>query len=74
MDIVVYLALGVLGAVFIFSLFVLLLMCHRRYEYNRLLVTQSLRFSKLKHDHDRLEDVVQLGPHICEKLTFGGIN
>ncbi len=66
MDIVVYLALAVLAAVFLFSLFVLLLMCHRRYEYNRLLVAQSLRFSKLKHDHDRPEDAAHLAPHIGE--------
>uniref|UniRef100_A0A915DEQ2 Transmembrane protein 98 n=1 Tax=Ditylenchus dipsaci TaxID=166011 RepID=A0A915DEQ2_9BILA len=67
MDIVVYLALAVLAAVFLFSLFILIVMCHRKYEYNRLLVAQSLRFSKLRQDN--LEDIIQLGPHISQKLS-----
>lgn len=67
MDIVVYLALAVLAAVFLFSLFILIVMCHRRYEYNRLLMVYSLRFSKLRQDN--LDDVIQLGPHICKPLS-----
>lgn len=49
MDVVVYLALAVLLAVFCISFAILVIMCRRRYEYNRLLVSHSLRFSKLKH-------------------------
>lgn len=67
MDIVVYLALAVLAAVFLFSLFILIVMCHRRYEYNRLLMVHSLKFSKLQHDN--LDDVLQLGPHISQQLS-----
>lgn len=68
MDIVVYLALAVLAAVFLFSLFILIVMCHRKHEYNRLFMAQSLRFSKLQQDN--LEDVIQLGPHICKFCSF----
>lgn len=68
MDIVVYLALAVLAAVFLFSLFILVVMCRSRgylfNRYNRLSMAQSLRFSKLKQDN--LDDIIQLGPHICK--------
>ncbi|KAI1730822.1 transmembrane protein 98 [Ditylenchus destructor] len=66
MDIVVYLALAVLLAVFLFSLFILIVMCHRKYEYNRLLMAHSLRFSKLRQES---LDIIQLGPHISQKLS-----
>ena len=64
MDIAVILALTVLGCVFVFSFILLVVMCRRRYEYNRLLVDQSLRFSKLRQDN--VDDIIQLSPHICE--------
>lgn len=64
MDIAVILALTVLGCVFVFSFVLLVVMCRRRYEYNRLLVDQSLRFSKLRQDN--VDDIIQLSPHICK--------
>ncbi|KAI6182603.1 Transmembrane protein 98 [Aphelenchoides bicaudatus] len=67
MDVVVYLALAVLFAVFCISFGVLVVMCRRRYEYNRLLVSHSLRFSKLKHDE--MDSVVQLSPHMAQTLN-----
>uniref|UniRef100_A0A914GQF6 Transmembrane protein 98 n=1 Tax=Globodera rostochiensis TaxID=31243 RepID=A0A914GQF6_GLORO len=66
MDIVVYLALVVLGAVFLFSLFILIIICRRKHEYNRILFSQSLRFSKLRQEN--MEDIEQLGPHISRAL------
>ena len=68
MDFVVYLAIIVLGAVFIVSLIILIIMCRRKYEYNRLLVDQSLRFSKLRHEN--VDDIIQLSPHICKFLFY----
>jgi hypothetical protein len=62
MDVVVYLALAVLLAVFCISLGILIIMCRRRYAYNRLLVSHSLRFSKLKHDE--MDSIGQLSPHM----------
>lgn len=41
-------------------------MCRRRYEYNRLLVSHSLRFSKLKHD--QMDNVTDLSPHMGKHL------
>jgi hypothetical protein len=67
MDIVVYLAIAVLGVVFIISLLILIIMCRRKYEYNRLLVNQSLRFSKLRHEN--VDDIIQLSPHISNALN-----
>lgn len=69
MDVVVYLALAVLGAVFLFSLFILIVMCRRRYDYGRLLEAQSLRFSKLQSQN--CDDIVELGPHICKFIGKG---
>lgn len=66
MDVVVYLALAVLGAVFLFSLLILIVMCRRRYDYGRFLEAQSLRFSKLQSQN--CDDVVELGPHISHAL------
>lgn len=76
MDAVVYIALVVLAIVFLFSLFVLIVMFKRRYEYNRMLSVYSLRFTKLTNTDDihnegesgnGMDDVVQqLGPHICK--------
>ncbi|KAI6241199.1 Transmembrane protein 98 [Aphelenchoides fujianensis] len=60
MDVVVYLALTVLLVVFCVSLIVLIHLCRRKYEFNRL-VSHPLRFSKLKHED---LDFVQLSPHI----------
>lgn len=68
MDVVVYLALAVLGAVFLFSLLILIVMCRRRYDYGRFLEAQSLRFSKLQSQN--CDDVVELGPHICKCLLL----
>lgn len=63
MDIVVYLALFVLGAVFLFSLFILIVMCKRRAlaspQYFR---SSSLRFSKLRNAN--MESIMQLSPLI----------
>jgi|UniRef100_A0AC35FYA3 hypothetical protein len=67
MDFVVYLAIAVLCVVFIISLLILIFMCRRKYEYNRLLVNQSLRFSKLRHDN--VDDIIQLSPHISNALN-----
>jgi hypothetical protein len=67
MDIVVYLAIAVLGVVFFISLLILIIMCRRKYEYNRLLVNQSLRFSKLRHEN--VDDIIQLSPHISNALN-----
>lgn len=67
MDIAVILALTVLGCVFVFSFILLVIMCRRRYEYNRLLVDQSLRFSKLRQDN--VDDIIQLSPHISQALN-----
>lgn len=66
MDVVVYLALAVLCAVFVISLCLLVVMCRRRLQYNRLINSQALRFSKLKRDN--MDDFVQLSPYLCEFL------
>uniref|UniRef100_A0A9J2P0R4 Transmembrane protein 98 n=2 Tax=Ascaris TaxID=6251 RepID=A0A9J2P0R4_ASCLU len=67
MDIVVYLALFVLGAVFLFSLFILIVMCKRRAlaspQYFR---SSSLRFSKLRNAN--MESIMQLSPLIAQVL------
>ncbi|CAD5210457.1 unnamed protein product [Bursaphelenchus xylophilus] len=67
MDVVVYLALAVLCAVFIISLVLLVVMCRRRYEYNRLLTAHSLRFSKLKREN--MDDFVELSPYLSQALS-----
>lgn len=67
MDIVVGLALAVLIAVFLFSLFMIIVTCHRKKQYNRLIESQTLRFSKLREAN--LDDIVLLGPHICMFLN-----
>ncbi|CAD5207146.1 unnamed protein product [Bursaphelenchus okinawaensis] len=54
MDVVVYLALAVLVAVFIISLVLLVVMCRRR-------------FSKLKRDN--MDDFVQLSPYLSQALS-----
>jgi hypothetical protein len=67
MELVVTLALVVLVAVFLFSLWMLVVTCQRRRRYNRLIESQSqqqLRFSKLRQEN--LDDIGQLGPHICK--------
>ncbi|KAI6178379.1 Protein K10C3.4, isoform a [Aphelenchoides besseyi] len=66
MDVVVYLALAVLFVVFCVSLIVLIHLCRRKFEYNRLLVDQTLRFSKLKHED---MEIGQLSPHISQQLN-----
>jgi hypothetical protein len=58
----VYLALAVLFAVFCISFAILVIMCRRRYEYNRLLISHSARFSKLKHNE--MDSVEHLSPHM----------
>uniref|UniRef100_A0A914R2X3 Transmembrane protein n=1 Tax=Parascaris equorum TaxID=6256 RepID=A0A914R2X3_PAREQ len=72
MDIVVYLALFVLGAVFLFSLFILIVMCKRRAlaspQYFR---SSALRFSKLRNWFYRLFDFCLCAAiHLCEKLVM----
>ena len=69
MELVVTLALVVLVAVFLFSLWMLVVTCQRRRRYNRLIESQSqqqLRFSKLRQEN--LDDIGQLGPHISQTL------
>ncbi|VDK48239.1 unnamed protein product [Gongylonema pulchrum] len=63
MEIVVYLALFVLAAVFFFSLFILIAMCRRRaLTTKRFAEATSLRFTKV--DNENVESVVQLEPLI----------
>ncbi|CAD6197185.1 unnamed protein product [Caenorhabditis auriculariae] len=67
MDVVVYLALGVLAVVFAVSLVILIIMCYRRrYELSRY-KSSPLRFSKLS-EIDNIENLVQLSPLIGEIL------
>jgi len=65
MDVVVFIALFVLVAVFLFSLFVLIIMCRWK-NYNNQLLKESLRFSKLRQEN--LDVISQLGPHISQTL------
>lgn len=67
MDVVVYLALAVLLAVFVVSACLLVIMCRRRYVVSRLINHQALRFSKLKHDN--MDDFQQLRPYLSQTLS-----
>ncbi|PAV67706.1 hypothetical protein WR25_04223 isoform D [Diploscapter pachys] len=68
MDLVVYLALGVLAVVFIISFIVLIVMCHRRRtNLKRLKKTNPLlRYSKIRTEN--LDNVVQLSPLMAQVL------
>ncbi|CAJ0578362.1 unnamed protein product, partial [Mesorhabditis spiculigera] len=69
MDTVVYLALFVLGAVFVVSLIVLLAMCKRR-RFRLKHLRQNPRFSKLHNDS--LDGIVQLTPLLAMALERNG--
>lgn len=62
MDLAVYLALVVLGAVFLVSLFILIVMCKRRAVTSEHLRTVKLRFSKATNEN--AENIMQLRPLI----------
>uniref|UniRef100_A0A7E4ZQP5 Transmembrane protein 98 n=1 Tax=Panagrellus redivivus TaxID=6233 RepID=A0A7E4ZQP5_PANRE len=67
MDVVVLMAVVILGIVFCMSSAVLFYLCKRRYEYKRLLMSEQLRFSKLSQDN--VDDIIRLSPHISEALS-----
>ncbi|VDN52815.1 unnamed protein product [Dracunculus medinensis] len=66
MDIVVCLALIVLAAVFIFSSFIMFLMCQRRAQFFKEQVSIPLKFSKLRNENS--DTVVQLSPLVAQIL------
>uniref|UniRef100_A0A0N5AZU8 Transmembrane protein 98 n=1 Tax=Syphacia muris TaxID=451379 RepID=A0A0N5AZU8_9BILA len=68
MDLAVYMALIVLAAVFLVSLFILIVMCKRRANTSKHLRTVKLRFSKTPNEN--IENIMQLRP-LIEKVLDG---
>ena len=68
MDLAVYMALVVLAAVFVVSLFILIVMCKRRANTSKHLRTVKLRFSKAPNENT--ENIMQLRP-LIEKALDG---
>ncbi|KAL7074290.1 hypothetical protein ACQ4LE_006390 [Meloidogyne hapla] len=67
MEFVVALAFIVLVAVFLFSLWMLVVTCQRRNNYRQMIKTRAFRFSNLKNRNT--DDVAQLGPNMLKTLN-----
>ncbi|KAF7633956.1 hypothetical protein Mgra_00006695 [Meloidogyne graminicola] len=67
MEFVVLLALIVLVAVFLFSLWMLVVTCQRRNNYRQMVKIRALRFSNLRNQN--ADDLAHLGPNMLKTLN-----